>query len=183
MSLNDYSIMLIVSFLITVAGTGIGVFLAFLVDNHRENQSAKRDRRRILELLKFELEQNLRIMSVIKTNLDQFGVPFEHLSSSLYEGVSNKMQLLTDDFLFTMVGNAYHNFSVFENGIKTYRSDQIMLVNQPDEQIKQRLREIIMEQHKVIVEHLTPSEKGKDMFSITKNTISALDTAIKALDC
>lgn len=181
MSLDNNSITLIVNFLLTVAGTGIGVFLAFLGDDFREKRSERKDTRRILNLLIYELTKNLAILDVIKKALDSFGIPYEHLSSSIYEGISNKIDLLADNILLYKVDTAYHQFAVLEDAMKTYREDQLWSLNQPDAEAKESIKAVVKEEGEAIVEHLTITEKSDDMFSITRRAISALEMAIKAL--
>lgn len=182
---------LITEFLVAVAGTGIGVYLAFLADNYRERQSEKQDTKRVLNLLVYELTKNLAILDVMKegiteNNLDEavleYVVPFEHLSSSIYEGISNKMGLLTDNELLFWVDRAYHNFLVFEEVVSVYQNHLLTTAIQPEGEIKKNLLQLVKEDHDAIVGHLTQSEKGNDMFSITKSAISALNSAINALD-
>jgi hypothetical protein len=180
MTLDENATTIIISFLVTVAGTGIGVYLAFLGDSFREKRSERKETRRVLNLLKYELEDNLVIMNLIRGSLKRDALPFEHVSFSIYQGISNRIELLTDDTLLKCVQSAYHHFVIFENAIRDFRNDQITAAIQPDGPVKAKFVGIVFDQQKAIVDHLTPSENGVDMVSITKKAIAALDTAIKA---
>jgi|GEM_PF-4470032 len=191
MTFGDDFISLIVSFLVALAGTTVGVYAAFRLDNYRDSQSEKKARKRVLSLLHYELRKNLEIINLIKQVISavkivgdyvDFPVPYEHPSFSIYEGISNKFELLADTVSFVGVDAAYHNFLVLDDAVKRYENRAVVALVQPNLEIQKQLVKQVIEQRDAIIEHLTPSEKGNDIFTITKSAISALDREMNILD-
>jgi hypothetical protein len=80
----------VVSFLITVTGTGIGVYLAFLADRYNKDKAERIENDRILNLIRTEVNANKEILEIMK-NTTAPGVPNTRPMRDIWDGLTGSL--------------------------------------------------------------------------------------------
>lgn len=88
----------------------VGVGLVFLLDRLADRSSEGKEYRRVLRLIKQELDANIPILGRFRTNFEKtpaqpggYHVPYYHLRMSMWQGISSKVDSIKDEALLTEI--------------------------------------------------------------------------------
>jgi hypothetical protein len=169
-----------------ILAVGIGVFGGLAADIVLERWLEKRQGIRVLKLLKLELEVNLTIIrDTIRPVLIKMSVPYAHLELGIWEAVSNKIDLITNDKTLQSIAKAYYQFSTLENALESYESNATAYESESDLRVKGGLLKRVKANRDTILEHLREPKTGASwtVISFTNEAIRDIDSEIKRLDC
>ena len=183
MYLTDYTINQIISFLVQLAATLIGVFLAFKLDKWWSDVAEKKNKKQILNAVKQELGVNMhQLIPVIRKNLEELRVPFAPISFEIWDAIPNKIALVPERAL-GIIGNAYYNLRSLEKALDRFGDYAHGYFSASDERVKADLKDRVNSVRTVILGHLSEPENDKDRKVITaiREAISKIDNEIKRL--
>jgi hypothetical protein len=154
MNLTNDTIRLSVSFLVQLAATLIGVFLAFELESCRERRTEKKNKRQILVALKQELGVNIhQLIPTITKNLEEMRVPFAPLSFEIWDAIPNKIALVPEHAL-GVIGNAYYNLRSLEKALDRFGDYAHGYLSASDAKVRQDFNDRIKSVVDVILDHV-----------------------------
>lgn len=153
----------------------IGVITAFELDNWRETRHEEIERRRLLELLRKEIENNILIMNGILTKLSS-GVPYEGLRLEIWQGITGKLDVFNDDNLLWKIALFYYRLNTLGRTLDLYvdhTSTYTFLTggNRP-------LLKDILTFHKNTIKSLI-GNKDQGLVKMAQEAINAIDLALR----
>jgi hypothetical protein len=164
---------------------GLGVFGGFIADLFLERHLEKGQKIRALNLLKPELEANMRIMDLLWFGIIRNKATYSHFNLDMWRGVSTKIDLITNVELLTDITAAYYNFEQFEKALDLFYTYLAMYISHRDEILKAQVLYVINQHRTVMLDRLAEpgDETNTTMPYRTRKAIEGIESELKRLDC
>lgn len=114
----------LLSFILEIVAVFVGVFAAFWLDNRRNRKAEETERRRLLGLIRREVDANKHILNgmvLVENNEDIGSVPSSRPMRNVWEGVTEKLAVLTNDKLLEEATLLYFDLANLDAIIDQYR--------------------------------------------------------------
>ena len=117
------AIEIIITFILEIIGVFFGAFLAFRLDNRRERQAEDKERVRLLSLIRREVADNEGVLKgMVEVERDGLvGVPSARPMRSIWEGITEKLAILTNDELLEEATFLYFDLANLDGILDLYR--------------------------------------------------------------
>ncbi|HKM50094.1 MAG TPA: hypothetical protein VJZ75_02845, partial [Candidatus Bathyarchaeia archaeon] len=152
----------LIYFVLELAAVFLGVLAAFLADNYSKDKAERKERGRILNLIRAEINYNKQILDTLKVGLKESDVPpvvNTHPMRGMWEGFTNRLGLVENDKLrheTTLLYFVLANLDTMIDNYNPYASEY----QYADTKKKLEMAPIIRRQHELLVgylkEHVLP---------------------------
>jgi hypothetical protein len=173
-------------FVLGIIGVFLGALAAFEFDKFRDRQNEKKQSIRILELLRRELEANLRkTIPAIRKNVEKRKLAELHsLELDIWEAVSNKIDSITNDKALEAIARAYYDLHTLERTLEWYRIYAAIYFSTSNEKLKPNIRKGMQSIASIILERTREpkDEQDRTVIAEMREAISEIDKEIKRLE-
>jgi hypothetical protein len=169
----------VIGYLVEFVAVFIGVIAAFELDKRRETRHEETERRRLLGLLRKEIEADVLIMDQILTGLLSIpnAVPYQSLRLEIWQGITGKLDIFNDDILLEKIARFYYRLNLLGRTLDIYldhASSYTFLTtsaNQPHV-------ENLLTFHKDTIKSLI-GNKDQGLVRLAQETVNAIDLALR----
>ena len=151
-----------------------------------EKMDERKERIRVLKLLKHELEVNLvRLLPVIRENVQRISVPYAPLSFAIWDALSDKVALIESDEAFGVITNAYYNLRTLDKALDRFQDIAHKYLSASDWSAKYELSKRVQSTRDTILAHIREPENKDDrtLVLIIKEAMTAIEKELHRLDC
>jgi hypothetical protein len=163
---------------------GAGVIGGYWFDRHLEQKNEKEQTLRILNLLKLELQENLKMMNTLWAGLIRQRMTYAHFKLDMWKGVAAKIDLIKNVDLLSKLAITYYNFETFERALDLLNTYVATFISQRDRNQKARVLSMVNQHRTVMLDRLGDDgdEDNPTMPYRTRVAAAALQEEIERLD-
>ncbi|MGA3110325.1 MAG: hypothetical protein ABSD99_12905 [Candidatus Bathyarchaeia archaeon] len=107
-------------FLVEILAVFLGVVFAFLFDEYREGRDERKEGRKVLDLLRFEVEGNKNILEPMKDTAVG-AVPNSRPMRGIWDGLTAKLGTVKNDEILSELGLLYFLQAALDRALNVYR--------------------------------------------------------------